>query len=221
MAGDIAALAWMKGGLVYIYAAQPQQTPSLVSTVRIPNCQANTLLVLTFADSDDGTQTSAAPTITSVPSLTWTKQVESRQVSSGNTGIWTAPFTAGGDIAVTTTKPDGGTVFSVVLYSMQNTETTLGGTSNFANDQGAPSVTVTSTRTNSILFCVSSNWGNSVGGKAYRDSAIEVFTESVALKYTAYHYYKPAVTVQSYTEGLSSPTGGDYGTSVLEIRGNL
>ena len=157
--------------------------------------------------------------VSSSPALTWTKRVDAGATSSDNAEIWTAVYAAGGAISVTSSWGAGNSQSSV-CYVVINAETTLSGAFNSATLQAAPSVTITTTRDNSILFNCTADW-NSVDGtiRTFRDGATErLYYKDV--NFASYHYTKTAATIASYTEGISQPSTQSASTSVLEIRSN-
>lgn len=201
-------------GIYFTYMANRNSGTTVINSLQA--VKPGTILVLTIAQADDQA-TSANATVSSSPTLTWTKQVDAGATSSGNAEIYTTTFTAGGNIDVTSTWGTNG--ISAVLYAIQNSETTLSGASNSATLQAAPSVAVTTTRINSVLFCVTSDWSAIDGAnRVYRDSIKETFYEFRSTIYTGYHYYKITSGIASYTEGLSSPSTMAAGTCVYEVR---
>lgn len=196
---------------------------SNITTPALSGVPAGNLLVLTCASADDNVKATNV-TIIDTATLTWTKVSETPgAASSAQSEIWTAPFVAGGSTTVTATWAGGTTISSSsVLYSVKNQEAVLGGASNNAQSQALPSVALTTTKFNSLIFCVSSDWnGINPATKVYRDTGVETlvhFVTTVGLAYTAYHYYKIASSIIAYTEGLSAPAGMSAGTSLIEIR---
>ena len=94
----------------------------------------------------------------------------------------------------------------------------LGGASATATLQSAPSVTITTTRENSIIFGCTADWKAINGAtRTLRDAATErlYFRDG---HYTTYYYTKAAATIAAYTEGVSVPTGQQASTALLEIR---
>ena len=156
--------------------------------------------------------------VSSSPVLTWTKRSDAGAASSDNAEIWTAVYTAGGSITVTSNWGLGHSQTSV-CYVVLNAEPTLGGTSATGVLQFSPSVTITTTRDNSIIFGCTADW-NAVNGttRTLRDGAIErlYFNDG---NYSTYYYTKAAATMAAYTEGVSLPTGQQASTALLEIRG--
>ena len=154
--------------------------------------------------------------VSSSPSLTWTKRADAGATNSDNAEIWTAVYAAGGSITVTSDWDDHSQ--ASVCYVVLNAESTLGGASATAVSQAAPSVTITTTRANSIIFGCTADW-KAVNGatRTLRDAA----TERLYFKdgnYTTYHYTKAAATIGTYTEGVSAPAGQQASTALLEIR---
>ena len=136
--------------------------------------------------------------ISSIPALTWTKRVDAGAPSSDNAEIWTAVYPAGGAITITS---DWGAEYSQasVCYVVINAEPNLNGAFGTAVLQPAPSVTVTTTRENSIIFGCTADWKAINGAtRTLRDAAIErlYFKDG---HFTTYHYTKAATTTAAYT----------------------
>ena len=184
-------------------------------THSLTNVPSGALIVISVQSEDDAGDAS----ISSSPTLTWTKRADAPLTThSGNAEIWTAVYTAGGSITITSNF-GASSEQSSTAWVITGQESTLGGANATVSAQSAPSRTITSTRANSILICVSSDW-NAVNGssRAYRDNATEGYYYFSSTNTTGYHYYKLAATVTTYTEGLTAPTGQSAGTAVLEIR---
>ena len=175
---------------------------------------AGALLVLT-------TTVDAVPSdcsVSSSPALTWTKRVDAGAASSDNAEIWTAVYSAGGAITVTANWGDDNSQSSV-CYVVLNAEPVLGGASGTAVLQSSPSVTVTTTRENSIIFGCTADWRAINGAtRTLRDAATERYYFKDG-HFTTYHYTKATTVIGAYTEGVSFPTGQQASTSLLEIRG--
>lgn len=156
--------------------------------------------------------------VSSSPSLTWTKRADAGATDSDNSEIWTAVYSGGGSISVTSNW--GSNSQASVCYVVLDAESSLGGNSGTATLQSAPSVTISTTRANSIIFGCTGDW-NTIDGttRTFRDGATEtLYFRNV--DYTTYFYYKAATTTGSYTEGVSAPTWQQAATVILEIRGN-
>ena len=203
---------------VSIYASDTKSGTN--STVHsLTGVPAGALLVLTTTFETDNNSNCS---VTSSPSLTWTKRADAAQSSSGDVEIWTAVYTGGGSIAVTSDWPTaGGNYQASSCYVVINQESSFGGATATGLGQGQPSVSITTTRANSILFCATSDW-DAVDGttRAYRDAAIESQYFRISGAATFYHYYKTVSAATTYTEGLTLPAGQLAGTAVIEIRGN-
>ena len=155
--------------------------------------------------------------VSSSPSLTWTKRVDAGANQSDNAEIWTAVYTAGGSITVTSNWGTDNSQASV-CYVVLNAEPALGGASAIGTLQSAPSVTITTTKENSIIFGCTADWRAINGAtRTLRDAATERFYFKDG-HYTTYYYTKEAATIGAYTEGVSLPTGQQASTALLEIR---
>ena len=173
---------------------------------------AGALLVLTT--TSDAVVSNCS--VSSSPSLTWTKRVDAGATSSDNAEIWTAVYTAGGSITVTSNW--GAVSQASVCYVVLNAEPALNGVFGTAVSQSAPSVTITTTKENSIIFGCTADWKAINGAtRTLRDAATErlYFRDG---HYTTYHYTKAATSIAAYTEGVSLPTGQQASTALLEIR---
>ncbi|MDP4262208.1 MAG: hypothetical protein Q8941_06720 [Bacteroidota bacterium] len=184
-------------------------------THSLTNVPIGALIVITTQSEDDIGDAS----ISSSPSLTWTKRADAQTFNSGNAEIWTATFAAGGSITITSNF--GSNNQSSVAWVITGQESSPGGATKTATFQITDSATITTTRANSILICVSSDWRAVDGSsRTYRDNATEVYYFFASAATTGYHYYKLAPTVASYKEGLTAPTSpqNGFGTAILEVR---
>ena len=155
--------------------------------------------------------------VSSAPALTWTKRVDAGAVSSDNAEIWTAVYAAGGAISVTSNWGEDNSQSSV-CYVVLNAEATAAGAFATAVLQSAPSVTITTTRENSIIFGCTADWKAIDGAtRILRDAATERFYFKDG-NFTTYHYTRAAAVIGAYTEGVSLPTGQQASTALLEIR---
>jgi hypothetical protein len=207
-------------------AAATSQSPVTIQSFTAKTGTAATVHSLTGVPAGAllvlGTTADAVPSnaiVSSSPSLTWTKRVDAGATNSDNAEIWTAVYAAGGTITVTSNWGTGNSQSSV-CYVVLNAESVLGGAFGTATLQAAPSVTITTTRENSIIFGCTADW-KAISGttRTLRDGA----TERLYFKdgnFTTYHYTKAAATIGAYTLGVSLPTGQQASTSLLEIRGN-
>jgi hypothetical protein len=174
---------------------------------------AGALLVL--ATTADAAPSNCA--VSSTPSLTWTKRSDAGAAQSDNAEIWTAAFAAGGSITVNSSWGSDHSQSSI-CYVVLNAESILGGASATAVSQAAPSVPITTTRDNSIIFgCTADFNARNGSNRTLRDNATERLYYRDG-NYATYHYTKAAPTIATYTEGLSAPSNQQASTALLEIR---
>lgn len=187
-------------------------TDDTANTHNLTGVPAGALLVV-LTGNQNSTQNA---TVTSSPSLTWTKRSDA---TTPNSEIWTAVFTAGGSIDVTSDW--GVATQSSSVFVVTGQEDTLEGASASANSQNLPSVAITTTRANSIIFVNSTNWNSVDGARTYIGTGTEQYA-GLDVNSNFYHYTYTALTAQLYTVGMTAPNDvdGGYGTSVLEIRGS-
>lgn len=160
--------------------------------------------------------------VASSPSLSWSKKVDAGV--TGGAEIYTAVFSSGGNISVTNIWSDGtydgdDHYQAAVVYVVINQEEELGGASAVQESGSLPSVNLTTTRANSLIFCATSDWEAKTGTTTYRGSPTQTHYINYPLNATFYHYYYSAPTAGGYTLGLTSPNmEGGAATAVLEIR---
>lgn len=154
-------------------------------------------------------------TVSSSPSLTWSRRVDTSAATSGDCEVFTAIYTAGGSITVTSNW--GSTSQSSVCYVMTNIGTTITGSKSNTVAKTTPSASISTIRDNSFIFGVSSDWNAISGSRTYVGNPTESFYNYGASDYAGYHYYRYAPVAGSYTIGLSAPTGQSAGTCLLEI----
>ncbi len=207
------------GSLPVIASLNTQTSTSASSVNVLTGVPAGALLVLTIAQADDQ-PTSANAVVSSSPALTWTKGADAQATGSGNAEIYTALFTAGGNINITTNWGVNG--MSTVVYIITNFNSSYVGASATGNLQAAPSVTINTTQANSLIIGCSSDWSAINGAsRVYRDGATETFYQFRSGIYTAYHYRKGATSIGTYTEGLTTPSTMKAGTALIEIKGTI
>lgn len=212
--GVLAKRRNLEANVAEILTIDPQISSSGTTTHSLLAVPAGSLLVLTTQDANFQTNC----TVTSTPTLRWAKRADSSANQSGNAEIYSARFTVGGNISVFSNWGSNG--ISSVVYVIKDAELVPAGASATAVSQSQPSVTLSTTRVNSLLIGVTSDW-NAVNGtlRAYRGVITETNYYSVPNVTTGYHYYKAVSTISTTTMGLTAPnmtTGG--GTCVLEIR---
>lgn len=170
------------------------------------------LLVLSVAGENSGNDAILGGS----PTITWTKRVDAQAANSGDAEVWTGSAGGGGVITINVQISVGRN--SSVCYTITGQEVTPAGTSGSNTFQAQPSVGVTTTRANSLLICVSSDFTAQAGARTYRDTATEVLYDNQAGAYTGFHYYKQTSSIALYTEGITVPGSQQSGTSVYEVR---
>lgn len=200
-----------KGSLM-IYQ-KDSKTGTSATSHSLTGVPAGALLVVTTASETDG----RGCTVSSSPSLTWTKRADAQGTSSGDAEIWTAVYTAGGSITVGSDWLPA--TQSSTVYVVVNQESTLGGTSGTATGQGAPNKEIITTKTGSILFCVTSDWNAIDGsGREYRAGCEEQYYTYTGGAFASYHYILRAKNLAAYKLGLSFPSTMSGGTAIYEVR---
>ncbi len=191
------------------------KTGTVATVHNLTNVPAGALLVVSTTCQYGGGVNAA---VSSSPALTWTKHVDAS--ATGGAEIHTAVFTAGGSITVTSDWGGTDRYQASVCHVVINQEGTLGGASATGASQSAPSVNITTTRNNSLIFCATSDWNAGAGTITYRGSATQTHTANDPADAAFYHYYYSATTAGAYTVGMTSPDmDGGGSTAVLEIRG--
>ena len=165
------------------------------------------------------TQTPANVSISSSPTLTWTQAAVSSANLGGSTKIWTAEASSSETLTATVAATGSG-ASSCVLYAVTGAETTVGGaTATNTEVQSAPSVSITTTRADSLIFAVSSDWNAAAGTPAYRITPTQSFDDYTnPSQYRGYHYTALATTIGSYTLGLTAPINQGSNTVLFEMR---
>lgn len=199
-------------GTLMIYQ-KDTKTNSNSTVHSLTGVPAGALIVLTTSVETDLHNCS----VSSSPSLTWTKRADAQNDLSGDAEIWTAVYTAGGNLTVTSAWGSGLAQASTA-YVVVNQESTLSGNSATASNQGAPAVDITPTKVGSILFAVTSDW-NAVNGssRAYRlgEEQLYFFGSST---YATYHYTYRVTAIHGHKMGLTEPFTMSAGTAVYEVR---
>lgn len=189
-------------------------TTVVTNTLTAP---ANSLLVLS---TSSGFFDPTAITITSSPSLTWTAAV----TGNGNgfmQGIYTAPFAAGGSITVTSTYTTGTVNGVACLYAVVNANASpIGATQKQQNFNAQPIFSLTTTRANSLIFCISYdiNGSYSPSGGTYLNSPTVDYS-NIAFGF-GYIYHYQATSIAAYSIGMTGTfTSSNFYSSFAEIKG--
>lgn len=190
----------------------------------LTNVPPGALITVSMAQMEDGVSTLIIPSVVSSPVIFWSLRVAStRSSQSGNTWIFQGIFTAGGSITITcsyTSSIPSFSGLSSVAYIFKTQVPIVYPAQANGILQAVPNVAITTTRANSYLICVSSDWDAINGsGRTYRNSETEDGYTFWSGNYTAYFYRKLIPTITSGNYGLTAPTGQQAGTSILEVKG--
>lgn len=179
-------------------------------SIRIPSVPSNSVLVLSWADEAAG---STIPSLTSTPSLTWTKRADGAE---GNAEIYTAVYSAGGGITASIGAAAVGDQ-SAVLYAVPSGSGL--GNVNSATAQTEPSISLSVTSA-SYVFGVTSDWSakDGTGATFSQPVTVALSVGDVGVSYWAYHYYWRATATGGDAISITSPTSQDAGTAVVEIK---
>lgn len=199
-------------GLSIVQYATDTETDDIHS-VALTGCAANARLVLTAANENNDEIAGV-----SGGGLTWTLRSAGKVTDSANANIWTAEFAAGGNITVDIDWPWAGAYSSAVLYELAGHETTAAGSSATNTLQTAPSCDITTTRDDSIVFVVSSDWNSVSGTATYRGSPVERLDDYTSGHYHAWHYYYVTTSSGLLTTGMTAPGSQSASTCAYEIR---
>lgn len=201
--------------------------PTPTSVITLPNVQSGNLLVVTYASAQDRQQQGFVPiwSLTSTPTyLTWTLRVQpSASAGSADVRIYTANApTASGNVTVIISEGNATVNWGngMAVYEISGEENTPAGATSSALLQNLPSASITTTRDNSLLLAVSSDWSAVGGTRTYRDGATETGYRLITGGAAMMFYRNVKATTGTSTQGLTAPaaSGNAYGTAVLEIR---
>ena len=162
---------------------------------------------------------SAEPVIQSEPALSWVKRAAADGIAgSGNAAVYTALFPRGGNVSVTASWGKG--PVSSSLYGIIGYDNTLSGNSADTSALSSVNISLPSSRTNSLLIGVASDH-NAVAAdsRQYMTGNVETGFHFIPGSYTGYHFTKQAAQIDSYTLGLTKPTGMSAGIAALEVKG--
>jgi hypothetical protein len=171
-------------------------------------------IVIAFVYSAGGDQTHGTPT-----GLTFTA---GPTVGTTSSTTKVSAFTAtGGGSAITVTETFSGTAEWRGLVVSVWTGAQLGSATNTVlGGSGAPTGTITTTGTNSVVVWANGDWNGDVStGRAYRSSATEIAYHNIPTNVMSeYAAYQAAATAGSQTYGLTAPTNQVYNLVALELQ---
>lgn len=177
---------------------------------KILDVPAGALLVVTTGNQ----HSQQGCNISSFPRLIWTKRSDN---SIPNAEIWTAVFTRGGSIFISTNW--GSTLQTSVCYTVINYDSALNGAFNIAPSQAQPSVSLITKTTDSIIFCITTNWNSIGGARTYKGSPVETYYIDDPDS-SFFHYYYLAPRIANYGCGFNAPSDSEKGsgTAVYEVK---
>lgn len=181
---------------------------------------AGDLLVI-VGSSEDASRTLNTPT---GGSLTYTLH-QSVVVTDYTTAyVWTAVCTSTTSITVTITVAGTGDIRAWGFNVLRFQKAGVGASTKTNVSSGAPTVTLTTTRNNSAIVMLNSDWNAQDGAsRTYRTNA-GTFTEQTyfrdAARYATYNgYHANAGTAAGYAVGLTAPGSQKYSIVALEVVG--
>jgi hypothetical protein len=200
------------------------------STSSSPGGSANTgsfsvtagdLLVI-LGSSEDSQRTLGTPT---GGGLTYTLAQSVVVTNNCTVYAWTAVCTSTTSITVTITVA-GGSGAKLWGFNVLRFRGGAVGASSKTNNTGAPTLNITTTRDNSAVAVINSDWAAVDGtSRTWRTNA-GTFTEQHyyrnAASYTTYGgYHASAGTTGTYAVGLSAPGGQTYAIIAVEVKGTI
>ncbi len=208
-------------------------TPTLIAAYEVDSAarDTSTLVSPSFAPSDGEVlvikasgESFTAPTIglASGGGLTYTSQANVAQANRTVARLFTAVVT-GSPGAMTVTVPFSGSIgwHSMVVERWENAQ--LAGTPAVGSgiSNGAPSMTVNTTASGSVVSWLSADWqALAPGTSGYRSGAIQTGLHDKSPSfYVAYYAYQNTDAAGTQTFGLTSPTGQEGSLVGIELQG--
>jgi hypothetical protein len=183
-------------------------------TNHLVSLPANSFLVVCWADTGANLN---SPTIGSNPALTWVTNAIAKGVNSGNCSIMSAVFAAGGDIYIT--NKIGANVGENMVYVFTGTETVPAGVTRTNAAVKPATSTITTTRNNSVVVGVISDFTPTTGAATWNDSPT-IQLDDLHGGVARFFFFTETVAVAGATTiGLTAPTGSaQEGICLLEVR---
>lgn len=156
-------------------------------------------------------------------SMVWTLQARAQHSSSGDCEIWTAPVGFTGSVSITNTfgLTTGDTKYgrSQCIFEISGQETTQSGAAGTNTAQATPLVNLTTTRANSLILGVVSDFAAKAPPCTYRAGNIQAKQhDNTTSVYRADYFYLQPTTATSYACGETAPAAQQSGICVYEIR---
>lgn len=211
---------------VFIAEAESVWNTTATKTVSVTT-QAGDQIVVAASNEDN-----SATAVLAVPSgggNTYTQQQLTSVASHTQVGIWAAP-TATAQTFTLSQAETGGNANNFGTNALVWRATAGIGASSATTGTGTPSLSLTTTRDNSAIVAISSDWA-AVSGTSRTWLTVNGYTPTagngqeltynlLASSYTVYIAYWPDVGVRgAKTVGLSAPTGQTYSIAAVEVFG--
>jgi hypothetical protein len=179
-------------------------------------------LLVAYGGTADGPVTEAISS--SGVSLTWTLRQSNVALGLAPSYVWTATAPSSGSVTVRFTRTGSYGSYGGDVLQFRNSAGV--GASAITTGSGTPSLGITTTTDHSALVVYSSDW-RAVNGssRTWLTSSAGTFSEQTYFTasgdMTGYGgYHADAGTAGSKTVGLSAPSGQDYTTIALEVKGS-
>jgi chitodextrinase len=178
-------------------------------------------LLVAFVSSD-GPRASGGETFSTVTGggLTWTlrKRVNTR---FGTSEIWTTPAASVvTNITVKATRSSGSYTGSITVAAFQNASlTTIGATGGASASSGAPSSSLTATKTGSVVWGVGNDWDKATTRTASANQTLvdQFLASSGGDTYWVQKLNSPSTAGQTMTISDTAPTSDQWNLATIEI----
>jgi len=184
---------------------------------------AGDLLVI-VGGSEDASRTLGTPT---GGGLTYTLRQSILVANYCAVYIWTAPCPTTTSVTVSITVGGSAGIKAWGFNVLRFRNASVGASSKTNVSSGAPSLGLTTTRENSAVVFMNSDWAAQDGAsRTYRTTGVGTFTEQTYYRdpdrYTTYNgYYANVGVVAAKTVGLTAPGSQKYAIASIEIQGTL
>lgn len=184
---------------------------------------AGDLLVI-VGGSEDASRTLGTPT---GGGLTYTLRQSVLVANYCAVYVWTAVATSTTSVTVSITVGGSAGIKAWGFNVLRFRNASVGASSKTNVASGAPSLGLTTTRENSAIVFINSDWAAQDGAsRTYRTTGVGTFTEQTYYRdpdrYATYNgYYANVGAIAAKTVGLTAPTAQKYAIIALEVQGTL
>ncbi len=177
-------------------------------------------LLLAFISADYSSGTNTTVTGVSGASLTWTLAVRSNK-QSGTAEIWQAfaPATLSGATVTATLSQSGAASMTVMSFTGVNPSGAVGATASSSASSGAPTATLTTTQSNSLVLGVGDDWDNAIERTlGSGQTSVHQYLATVGDTYWVQRQTNAtALSGTSVTINDTAPTTDRYNLSIVEV----